>query len=68
VTLDNPTLLGIAAVVSAVGGTASTIAALRKSRSEEHEHALVELAKCREESERIAAELHEIKMKQSGES
>jgi len=59
---SGPTLLGAAAIISAVGGCASTIVALRKSRSEEHEHALEELAKCRAESERLAAELHTLKM------
>jgi hypothetical protein len=57
-----PTLLGAAAILSAVGGTVSTIMALRKSRTEEHEHALEELAKCRAESERLAAELHDLRM------
>jgi hypothetical protein len=60
--VPGPTLLGIAAIVSAVGGVASTIMALRKSRSEEHEHALDELARCRAESERLAQELHDIRM------
>jgi hypothetical protein len=59
---NGPTLLGLAAIISAVGGVGSTIMALRKSRSEEHEHALDELAKCRAESERLAKELHELRM------
>lgn len=62
--VDSPTLLGIAAIISAVGGVGSTIMALRKSRSEEHEHVLDELAKCRGESERLAHELHELRMGQ----
>ena len=56
------TLLGIAAVISAVGGLASTMMALRKSRSEEHEHALEQLKECRAEAERLAQELHRLKM------
>jgi len=55
-------LLGVAAVVSAVGGCASTILALRKGRDEEHEAALSRLKECREESERLAQELHDLKM------
>ena len=61
-TASGPTLLGAAAIISAVGGVASTIVALRKSRTEEHEHALEELAKCRAESERLAQELHNLRM------
>jgi hypothetical protein len=67
-TLDNPTLLGIAAVISAVGGIASTIAALRKSRSEEYEHALKELKETRAEAEQLAEELHRRKMEHPDES
>jgi hypothetical protein len=61
--VDSPTLLGLAAVITALGGLASTILALRKNRSDEHEHCLEELAKCRAESERLAKELHELKMR-----
>jgi uncharacterized protein YigA (DUF484 family) len=61
--VDSPTLLGIAAVVTALGGLASTVLALRRNRTEEHEHALKELAACRAESERLAKELHELKMR-----
>ena len=56
------TLLGIAAIISAVGGALSTMVAIRKGRGEEHEHVLDQLAKCRAESERLAQELHERKM------
>jgi hypothetical protein len=49
--------------MTAVVGVASTIVALRKSRSEETEHALDELAECRAESERLAKENHELKMR-----
>jgi len=63
VQLDNPTLLGIAALVSAIGGIASTIVAIRKARSEEYEECLQRLKEARDESERLAEELHELKMK-----
>lgn len=56
------TLLGIAAVVSAIGGIASTVAAIRKGRSEEYEHALEELKLTRAEAESLASELHRRKM------
>lgn len=56
------TLLGVAAVVSAVGGLASTIMALRKARTEEYEHCLEELKTSRAESERLAQELHDLRM------
>jgi hypothetical protein len=61
-TSGGPTLLGIAAIISALGGVTSTIMALRKSRSEEDEHMREELAKCRVESERLAKELHDLRM------
>lgn len=61
-TLDEPTLLGVAAVVSAVGGVASTVMALRKTRSEEQELCLERLKKARAEAEQVAHELHERKM------
>jgi hypothetical protein len=56
------TLLGLAAIISAVGGIASVIAALRKNRSEEHVECLEKLKASREESERLAQELHELRM------
>lgn len=58
-----PTLLGVAAVVSAVGGIASTIMALRRSHDEEHEACLERLKAARAELERISTELHELKMR-----
>jgi hypothetical protein len=61
-TVSDPTLIGIAALVTATGGIASTIMALRKSRSEETTECLENLKKCREESERLAKELHDLKM------
>jgi len=59
---NSPTLLGLAAIIAASGGVASTIMALRASRHEEHERARKELKKCRAESERLARELHELRM------
>ena len=58
-----PTLLGIAAIVSAIGGIATTIMALRKSHDEEHEACLERLKEARADSERLAAELHELRMR-----
>jgi hypothetical protein len=56
------TLLGAAALVSALGGIASTILAIRKSRDEEHEACIKRLKEARQESESMAAELHELKI------
>jgi hypothetical protein len=61
-TWDEPTLLGIAAVISAVGGIASTIMAIRKSHSEEEQQCLERLKEARVEAEASAQELHERKM------
>ena len=58
-----PFLLGLAALVSAIGGVASTIMALRKRHDEEFEECLSRLKEARTESERLAAELHEVKMR-----
>lgn len=55
-------LLGVAALTSALGGIAATIMAIRKSHSEEYETCLESLKECRGESEKLAAELHKIKM------
>jgi len=57
-----PTLLGIAAIVSAVGGIASTIMALRKTRDEEHEECIKRLRETRQEAEAMAQELHDLKV------
>lgn len=62
-TLDNPTLLGIAAVVSAIGGAASTIMAIRKQHSEEEQECRERLKQARAEAESSAQELHERKMR-----
>lgn len=59
---DQATLLGAAALLTAVGGVASTIMALRKSRSEDHEACLEHLREARAEAEGYSAELHKVKM------
>jgi hypothetical protein len=56
------TLVGIAAIATALAGVASVIMAIRKGRSEEHEHALDELKDARAEAERLAVENHELKL------
>lgn len=61
------TLLGAAALLTAVGGVASTIMALRKGRSEDHEQCLKNLKEAREEAERLAVELHRLRMENDGE-
>lgn len=58
-----PTLLGLAAVVSAIGGCVSTVLALRKATSDEHEQCLERLREARTESEKMAAELHALRMR-----
>ena len=45
-----------------MGGVASTVMALRKSRTEETTACLEHLKEARAESERLAQELHELKM------
>jgi hypothetical protein len=55
-------LLGAAAVVSAIGGMVSTVMALRKSKSEEHEECLRHLKEARAEAESLAQELHGLRM------
>jgi C4-dicarboxylate-specific signal transduction histidine kinase len=57
------TLLGVAAIISAMSGIVSTIWALRKSHDEEHERCLERLKEVRAEAEQSAAELHERKMR-----
>jgi homoserine kinase len=58
-------LLGVAAIISAVGGAGTTILALRKAKSEEHEECLKHLKAAREEGEQAAAELHEMRMREA---
>ena len=62
------TLLGIAAVLSACCGIASMVFGVRKERRAEHDAAMEEcrkrLQEARKESEQLAAELHELRMKE----
>jgi hypothetical protein len=60
--VNDPTLLGIAAIVSALGGLISTIVAIRKSRREGQEDCEKRLKELRAESEQLAEELHRMKM------
>jgi len=60
-------LIGIAAFITAIGGVASTIMALRKSNSEDHQQCIENLKACREESEKLAAELHKLRMERESE-
>jgi len=55
-------LLALAAIISAVGGVGSTIMALRKSQGEEQQNCLDRLKEARAEAERLAVELHALKM------
>jgi hypothetical protein len=57
------TLLGIAAVISALGGAFSTMLAIRKSNDENHQQCLENLKEARADAEKYAAELHELKMR-----
>jgi hypothetical protein len=60
------TLLGLAAILTAIGGIVTTIWGVIKSRREGKEQADEKLRdnlrKCRDEAERIAEELHRTKM------
>jgi hypothetical protein len=64
---DNATLLGIAAIISAVSGIATTIMGSRRARREEHdkdeEQCRERLRLARKEAEEAAMELHARKMK-----
>jgi hypothetical protein len=60
-------LLGAAAVVTAICGLTTTALALRKNRSEEHELCLERLKNTRTEAERLATELHQMKMREERE-
>jgi len=60
---DATLLLGLAAFVTAMGGIGSVILAIRKRGNEEHEECLEHLKEARAESEKLAQELHELKMK-----
>jgi hypothetical protein len=63
----DPTLVGIAALLTATGGIASTIMAIRKSRTEECEECFENLKEARSEAERLAGELHDLKMERRDE-
>jgi hypothetical protein len=60
--MTESTLLGLAAVLTALGGLVSVILAFRKARSDETEECLQRLKAAREAEERLASELHELKM------
>jgi len=64
--LDNPTLLGVAAIIAAIGGIFSTIMGARKARREQQvedeELCIQRLRDTRAEAEKLAEELYEIKM------
>jgi hypothetical protein len=63
---SDPTLLGIAAIVAALGGILSTILGNRRARREEHEKSEEEcrtrLREARAEAEELAQALHKIRM------
>jgi hypothetical protein len=63
------TLLGVAAIITAISGVISTILGARKARREERaraeEECFQKLKAARVEAEEAAAELHEIKMKKT---
>lgn len=67
ITFDDPTLLGIAAVITAISGVASTIFGARKKAKEAKEEAeekcRLRLQETRAEAEKCAEELHRLKMK-----
>jgi uncharacterized membrane protein (DUF106 family) len=62
----DPTLLGVAAIVSALGGVVSTILAHRSAKKEAKrkadEECLERLRATRVEAEQLAEELHRMKM------
>jgi hypothetical protein len=66
--IDDPTLLGLAAFVTAIGGMATTIVAIRKSHAEGEADCRKKLAEARAEAEKLAAELHERKMREADEA
>jgi len=64
---SDPTLLGVAAILTALSGIISAIWGAIKSRREGREAADDELREhlrdCREEAEKLASELHSMKMR-----
>jgi hypothetical protein len=67
---DDPTLLGVAALITAISGIVTTIFSARskakEAREEAEEKCRLRLQETREESERCAQELHRLKMKIMG--
>jgi hypothetical protein len=63
---SDPTLLGVAAIITALSGIITAIWGAFKSHKEGKEQADEELREhlkqCREESEKLAQELHRMKM------
>jgi predicted nucleotidyltransferase len=57
-----PTLLGIAAFLSATTGVATTFLAIRKSHNESDKEMVANLRAAREHEEQLAAQLHKVKM------
>jgi uncharacterized membrane protein len=66
----DPTLIGLAALIAAIGGIISTIVGVRKARRDERakaeEECLQRLKEARKESEDLAAELHQLRMRHEG--
>jgi hypothetical protein len=66
---DNATLLGIAAVITAISGIISTIFGSKKARRDERaaneELCLERLKAARKEAEEAAMELHQRRMKEA---
>ena len=64
--IEQPTLLGIAAILSALGGILSTVWAIRKGRRDERdkerEDCRKRLTAARQEAEQLAEALHSLKM------
>jgi hypothetical protein len=65
--MSDPTLLGVAALLTALAGIISTIWGALKSRKEGKDQADEELRKrlrdCRSEAEKLADEMHRLKMR-----
>ena len=57
------TLLGVAAILSAVGGVVSIVWSIKKDRKAEREDCYQKLTVAREEAEKLAEELHKVKMR-----
>jgi hypothetical protein len=66
----DPTLLGIAAIIAALGGIVSTVLGTRKARRDERakneEECIERLRTARQEAEGLAEELHQRKMREAG--